>query len=128
MWHGCFADELEELATSTSRPNTLLATTVQVPTSSPPSTSIATPTKQVDGRRRRNKQRNIHRPFTTRRSIYWKLVDSVVDPMHAQFDFTLEGCPDDEGLSSHGDLRHRSPSDSVMARDLSGERVFFNPP
>jgi hypothetical protein len=128
MWHACFADELEELATYTSRPETLLATTVQVTTSSPPSTSIATPTKSVDRRRRRNKKRNIHRPFATTRSIDWKLVDSVVDPMHARFDFTLEGCAYDEGLSSHGDLRHRSPSDSVMERDLSGERVFFNPP
>jgi hypothetical protein len=48
--------------------------------------------------------------------------------MHARFDFTLEGCANDEVLDSHGDLPHCSPSDSVPERDQSGERVFFNPP
>jgi hypothetical protein len=40
----------------------------------------------------------------------------------------MEGCVDDEGLNSHGDLPHCSPSDSILERDLSGERVFINPP
>jgi hypothetical protein len=40
----------------------------------------------------------------------------------------LEGCADDEGLNSHGDLPHYSPSDSILERDLSGERVFINQP
>jgi hypothetical protein len=40
----------------------------------------------------------------------------------------LEGCADDEGLNSHGDLPHYSPSGSILERDLSGERVFINPP
>jgi hypothetical protein len=48
--------------------------------------------------------------------------------MHARFNFTLEGCVDDEGLKSHGDLPHCSPSDSILERDLSGEWVFINPP
>jgi hypothetical protein len=48
--------------------------------------------------------------------------------MHARFDFTLEGCVDVEGLNSHGDLPHYSPSDSILERDFSGERVFINPP
>jgi hypothetical protein len=59
---------------------------------------------------------------------YWTLVDSVFDPLHARFNFTLEGCADDEGLTSHGDLPHCSPSDSILERDLSVERVFINPP
>jgi hypothetical protein len=63
-----------------------------------------------------------------RRSIDWKLVDSIFEPRHARFDFTLEGCANDEDLSLHGDLPHCSPSDSNMERDLSGERVFINPP
>jgi hypothetical protein len=40
----------------------------------------------------------------------------------------MEGCAADEGLDSHGDLPHCSPSESFMKRDLSGERVFVNPP
>jgi hypothetical protein len=56
------------------------------------------------------------------------MVDSVFKPLHARFDFTLEGCADDEGLNSHGDLPHCSPSDSILEKDLSEERVFINPP
>jgi hypothetical protein len=56
------------------------------------------------------------------------MVDFVFEPMHARFDFILEGCADDEGLTSHGDLPHCSPSDSILERDLLGERVFINPP
>jgi hypothetical protein len=48
--------------------------------------------------------------------------------MHARFDFTFKGCHDDEGLNSHGDLPHCAPSDSILKRDLSGKRVFINPP
>jgi hypothetical protein len=40
----------------------------------------------------------------------------------------VEGYADDEGLNSHGDLPHCSPSDSILERDLSRERVFINPP
>jgi hypothetical protein len=40
----------------------------------------------------------------------------------------LEGCVDDEVLNSHGDLPHFSPSEWILERDLSGERVFINPP
>jgi hypothetical protein len=57
------------------------------------------------------------------RSIDWKAVDYVFDPLHARFDFTLEGFADDEDINSHMDLPHCSPSDSVLERDLSGERV-----
>jgi hypothetical protein len=48
--------------------------------------------------------------------------------VHARFDFTLEGCADDQGLNSHGNLPHCSPSDSILERDLAGEWVFINPP
>jgi hypothetical protein len=67
------------------------------------------------------------RKLVTIRSIDWKLVYYVFEPLHARFDFTLEGCDDSVGLSSHNDLPHCSPSDSIMERDLSGERVFINP-
>jgi hypothetical protein len=80
----------------------------------------------VAGRRRQNKQRGSRKHVTTR-SIHWKLVYYIFEPLHAQFNFTLEGCADDEGLNSHGDLPHCSPSVSIMERDSSGERVFVNP-
>jgi hypothetical protein len=43
-------------------------------------------------RRRQNMHKGNRRPVTTRRSIDWKMVDSVFEPLHARFDFTLEGC------------------------------------
>jgi hypothetical protein len=52
----------------------------------------------------------------TRRSIDWKHVDSLLEPLHAPFDFTLEGCAYDEGLTSHGDFLHCSPSESILER------------
>jgi hypothetical protein len=86
-----------------------------------------TPATLVEGRRRQTKHRQSRKPVT-RRSIDWKLVDSVFYPMHARFNFTLEGCADDEGLNSHGDLPHCSPSDSIIERDFSGERMLIHPP
>jgi hypothetical protein len=81
----------------------------------------------VAGRRRQTKQGQ-SRKHVTRRSIDWKMVYSVFEPLHTRFDFTLEGCADDEGLNSYGDLPHCSPSDSILERDLSGERVFISSP
>jgi hypothetical protein len=91
-----------------------------------PSTTFAPPATVAAGRRRHNKQRQSRKPVT-KRSIDWKMVDSVFEHLHARFDFTLEGCADDEGLNSHGDLPHCSPSDSILERDLSVERVFIHP-
>jgi hypothetical protein len=51
-----------------------------------------------------------------------------LNPLHARFNFTLEGCAYDEGLKSHGDLPQCSPSDSILERDLSREWVFIDPP
>jgi hypothetical protein len=48
--------------------------------------------------------------------------------MHAKFDFTLEGCAYDEGRNSHNDFPHCSPSNSILEKDLSRERVLINPP
>jgi hypothetical protein len=92
-----------------------------------PTTAVAALATVVACRRRQNKQRQ-SRKHVTRRSIDWKLVDYVFGPLHARFDFTLEGCANDEGLNSHGDLPHCSPSDSILERDLSGKRVFIHPP
>jgi hypothetical protein len=50
------------------------------------------------------------------------------EPMHEQFNFTLERRAVAEGLNSHGDLPHFLPSDSVLQRDLVGEKVFVIPP
>ena len=118
---------MEQPATSIGRGETLLATEVVETRSTSPSTTVATPATLVASRRRQTKQRQSHKPVT-RRSIDWKLVDSVFEPLHARFNFTPEGCANDEGLNSHGDLPHCSPSDSILQRDLSGERVFINPP
>jgi hypothetical protein len=112
---------------STVRFETQLAREVVDLPSTSPSTTVATLATFVACRRRETKQKH-SRKHVTRRSIDWKLVDSVFDPLQARFNFTLEGCADDEGLNSHGDLPHCSPSDSILERDLSGERVFINLP
>jgi hypothetical protein len=122
-------DDHEHLATTSCRLDASLATKVQVPTSTHASTSIATRAKPVVGRRRcQNKHRHCRGHVKTIRWIDWKLVDFVFKPLHARFDFTLEGCADGEGLNSHGDLPQCSPNDSVLERDLIGERMFLNPP
>jgi hypothetical protein len=85
--------------------------------STSPLTTGATPATVVVDRRCQNKQRQ-SRKHVTRRSIDLKLVDFVSEPLHARFHFTLDGCDDDEGLNSHGDLPHCSPSDSILETDL----------
>jgi hypothetical protein len=104
----------------------MLATKVHVSSSTPPSTSVPTPTKS-DGRRHHSEHRHNPRHVTSRRSIDWKLGGSVFYPLYTRLDFILEGCAHDEGRNSHGDLPHCSPSDFILERDLSGERVFFSP-
>jgi hypothetical protein len=105
----------------------LLATEVVDLHSTSPSTTVATLATLVACRRRQTQERQ-SRKHVTIRSIDWKKVDSVFEPLHARIDLTLEGCADDEGLNSHGDLPHCSPSDSIRESDLSGDRVFINPP
>jgi hypothetical protein len=100
----------------------MLATKVVDSPSTPSSTTIAAHVTLVASRRLQIKQRQ-SRKHVTRRSIDWKLVDSVFEPPHARFNLTLEGCVDDEGLNSHGDLPHCSPSDSILERGLIVRRT-----
>jgi hypothetical protein len=62
---------------------TLLATKVVGTRSTSPSTTIATPAIVVVGRRRQTKRRH-SRKIVTIRSIDWKLVDFVFEPLHAR--------------------------------------------
>ena len=96
----------------------MTATKVQGTPSTPPSSTFATLAKQVAGRRRQRKHIDTRRHVTTMRSTDWKMVYSIFGPLHAQFDFTLKGCADNEDLNSHGDLSRCSPSDYVLERDL----------
>jgi hypothetical protein len=89
-----------------------------------PSTTVANHATLVTDRRRQNKEREI-RKHVTKRSIDWKMVDTISEPLHARLDLTLEGCVDDEDLNSHDGLPHCSPSHSIMERDLSRVRVFI---
>jgi hypothetical protein len=99
MW---YMKTMEHLATSTCRhETTLLATEVIDLPSTPLSTTIATRAKQVASRRHKSKHGHSRRHVTTKRSIVGKMVDYVFDPLHARFDFTVEGCADDEGHNSH---------------------------
>jgi hypothetical protein len=119
---------MERLATSNGRLETLLAKEVVEPHTTPPSTTVATHAELVKGPRRRQNKHRESRRHVTKRSIDWKLVFSNFEPMHARFYFTLEGCADDEGLTSHGDLPQCSRSDSILESEFNGERVFLNPP
>jgi hypothetical protein len=105
----------------------MLAIEVVKSHSIPPLTAVVTHAKLVACRCRQNKHIESRKPLFTR-SIDWKLLYSVFEPLHARFDFTLEGYVDDADLNLHGDLSHCSPSDSIMEKNLTGERVFINPP
>jgi hypothetical protein len=103
----------------------LLTIKLQGSPSTPPSTLVATRAKRVVVV---VIARHSRRHVATKRSNDLRHVDYVVEPLHARFYFTLEGCSDDEGLHSLGDLPHCSPSKFVLKRYLSGESMFFNPP
>jgi hypothetical protein len=91
--------------------------------------TIVRPATRKSGRRQHSKQRlngrfvklDVH---LTR--ISW--------PIHFLLLFTsislhLRGMRvDDKGLTIYGDLPHCSSSDSIIDRDLSGERVFIDSP
>jgi hypothetical protein len=108
---------MEKPATYAGRHETLLATEVVDTPSTSPSPIVATHATLVVGRRRQSKQRQSRKTVTIR-SIDWKMVNFVLEPLHARFDFTLQGCANEEGLNSHGDLPQCSPSDSILERDL----------
>jgi hypothetical protein len=116
LWQGCSSNELQQLGAFTSRLETLLATVVVKQQSTPPSTTSATPAKVIAERRRRSKHTHSCRS-QTRRSIDWKLVEYIFEPLHARFDFSLEGCAEDEGLNSHDDVPYCLSSDSIMERE-----------
>jgi hypothetical protein len=116
------------MATSISRLETVLEIEIVETHLTSPLTTVATPTTLVARRRRQNNKKRGSRKLVTKRSIDGKLVYSIFEPMHARFNFTVEGSDDDEGLNSHGDLPHCSPSDSILEREWAGERVFVNPP
>jgi hypothetical protein len=79
---------MEQLATYTGRPKTLLAIEVVETHSTSPST-VATHATLIACRRRQNKQRG-SRKHVTMCSIDWKLLDSIFEPLHARFNFTLD--------------------------------------
>jgi hypothetical protein len=74
------------------------------------------------GRRRLSKQWMSVKHVTIRRSIGWKLVDSVCNLLHENFSFTLDGYSVKEAFIVHGNLPHRSPSDSIICFDLCCEK------
>ena len=84
--------------------------------------------RKISGRRACAVRRRTDRSRRSNYSVDWRLVDRVFDPLHDKLDFTLEGCADDEGLDTHRELPFCSKSNSVLERNLSGERVYVNPP
>ena len=55
-------------------------------------------------------------------------MDRIFEPLYDKYKFTLEGCADYEGLNTHKDLPFCSVNESVLERDLAGERVYIHPP
>jgi len=58
----------------------------------------------------------------------WRLLDSIFDPLHEQFHFTLAGCCDSEGKNGHAELPFCSPLNDILKFDITGHTVFINPP
>jgi hypothetical protein len=129
-WLSCPNDGQEQPATNIDAhhaPITLASTSVEFSVETPTTLARRHAIRKA-GRRQHNKYRLSSRHVKTRRSFDWKLANSAFNPLHEQFSFTLVGCVDDEGLNVLGDLPHCCPSDSILARDLSRERIFINPP
>jgi len=90
---------------------------------------------RVGGERRRKKPR-IQREHTTKlsrtttesRNKDWRLIDSEFDTLHNTFGFTLEACCDPKGLNGHANLPYCSELDSFLDRNVTGQRIFLNPP
>ena len=81
------------------------------------------PTARRAGRRRLKAVRK--KPAA---AVDWRLVDEEFDRLHQSLNFTFEACCDDQGLNGHANLPYCSPANSVLDKDLAGERVFMNPP
>ena len=58
----------------------------------------------------------------------WRLIDSEFDALHSTFGFTLEACCDPKGLNGHANLPFCSEVDSFLDRNVTGQRIFLNPP
>ena len=83
---------------------------------------------RVGGERRRKMPR-IQRDTTAKsRDKDWRLIDSEFDKLHRNFGFTLEACCDSKGLNGHANLPYCSELDSFLDKDVTGQRIFLNPP
>ena len=56
---------------------------------------------------------------------HWATPPEVFDPLHAEFDFTLDPCCSIETAKC---ARFFTEEQNGLAQDWSGERVFMNPP
>jgi hypothetical protein len=114
---------MEPLATYSCCLKTQLAIHVQCTPSTLLCTTLAIHAKLFACRRCQNKQRDSRRHVTIR-SIDWQLAHFVLESLlHARFDFNMESRTYDDCLNSHCDLPHRSLSESIREKDISGERV-----
>jgi phage N-6-adenine-methyltransferase len=55
----------------------------------------------------------------------WETPPEVFEPLHAEFNFTLDACATAENAKLP---RFYTEDDDGLTRDWSGERVFMNPP
>jgi phage N-6-adenine-methyltransferase len=56
---------------------------------------------------------------------HWATPPEIFDPLHAEFDFTLDPCATPETAKC---ARFFTETDDGLAQDWSAERVFMNPP
>ena len=97
------------------------------PTEQPPEEVRLNPPATACGKARMAGGRRHTRPRKSS-PFDWRLVDEEFDKLHAQYDFTVEACCDPKGANGHAGLPFFSTSNSVLDHDLSGQRVFMNPP
>ncbi len=55
----------------------------------------------------------------------WRTPSGLFSDLHAEFDFTVDGCSTDENALLD---RHWTERDEPLLRSWEGERVFINPP
>ena len=58
----------------------------------------------------------------------WRLYDKEFDELTRTYNFTLEGCCDPSGLSSHRNLPFYSEQNFLLDLDVSRQSIYYNPP
>ena len=81
---------------------------------------------RIGGRRTLTVRRKMRKKSVA--NMDWRLMDSEFDKLHGKFRFDMEACCDPAGLNGHAGLPYCSSVNSLLDTDVTGKRLFVNPP